>query len=207
MKQIVMAITGASGAPYARRLAECIVECDAHLHLIISPYGRQLLNDELGLRDVSVAGLIGRTASNATLYGYHDVGAKIASGSFLTDGMVICPCSSNSLAAVANGLGDNLIARAATVTLKEARRLIIVAREMPLSRIEIHNMLRLSEAGAILCPASPGFYLLPKSVADLVDFVVGKVLDLLGLPHTLHTRWEPDRPAAASPAVPRRGSE
>lgn len=186
-----MAITGASGAPYAQRLAQQIVNSDAHLHLIISPPGRKLLFDELGLRQVSVATLVGRSVPNATLYAYRDIGAKLASGSFLTDGMVICPCSSNRLASVAGGLGDNLIDRAAAVTLKQARRLILVHREMPLSQIDIANMLRLSQAGAVICPASPGFYLLPKTVNDLVDFVVGRVLDLLGVPHDLDIRWEP----------------
>lgn len=197
-RQILMAITGASGAPYARRLAQCLVEHDLHLHVVVSPYGQQLLADELGLRNLTIAGLIGRPAENATLYNYRDVGARIASGSFLTHGMAICPCSSNTLGAVAAGLADNLITRAALVTLKEARRLIIVPREMPVSQIELANMLRLSQAGAIICPAAPAFYLLPQTIADLVDFVVGKVLDLLDVPHKLKTRWTgapPPRPA------------
>jgi 4-hydroxy-3-polyprenylbenzoate decarboxylase len=191
-----MAITGASGALYAQRLAQQIVASDAHLHVVISPYGRQLLHDELGISKPDMKNLLGKTAPNATLYSYRDVGAKIASGSFLTDGMVICPCSSSTLGAVAAGLGDNLIARAATVTLKEMRRLIIVPREMPTSQIEITNMLRLSQAGAVICPASPGFYLLPKTIDDLVDFVVGKLLDLLNIKHALNTRWEPNQSAA-----------
>jgi len=103
--------------------------------------------------------------------------------------MVICPCSSNTLGSVASGLGDNLISRAAQVTLKEARRLIIVHREMPLSHIDLSNMLRLQAAGAIICPANPGFYMAPKTIGDLVDFVVGRVLDLLHVPHTLNVRW------------------
>src|SRR5262249_34968632 len=113
----------------------------------------------------------------------------LASGSFLTDGMIICPCSSNTLGDVASGTGANLISRSAAVHLKETRRLIIVPREMPMSQIEIANMLRISQAGGILCPASPGFYMLPKSVDDLVDFVVGKLCDLVGVTHSLHTRW------------------
>ena len=197
MKQIVMAVTGASGAPYARRLAQLIVDGGAHLHLVVSPMGSRLLADELGLKKVSLEALVGRAVTDATLYSYRDVGAKIASGSFLTDGMVVCPCSSNSLGAIASGIGDNLISRAASVTLKEARRLILVPREMPVSQIEIANMLRLSQAGAIICPASPGFYLLPKTVDDLIDFVVGKLLDLLDIPHTLSTRWEGASPSAA----------
>jgi 4-hydroxy-3-polyprenylbenzoate decarboxylase len=197
MKQIVMAVTGASGAPYARRLAQLIVDGGAHLHLVVSPMGSRLLADELGIKKVSLETLLGRPVTGATLYSYRDVGAKIASGSFLTDGMVVCPCSSNSLGAIASGIGDNLISRAASVTLKEARRLILVTREMPVSQIEIANMLRLSQAGAIICPASPGFYLLPKTVDDLIDFVVGKLLDLLDIPHTLSTRWEGASPSAA----------
>ena len=127
-----------------------------------------------------------------TVYPYRDVGARIASGSFRTDGMIVCPCSSNSLGAIASGIGDNVLSRAAAVTLKEARRLIIVPREMPAGRIDLLNFLRLSEAGAIICPASPGFYMLPKSINDLVDFVVGKLLDLVDVPHRLNTRWAPE---------------
>lgn len=198
MKQIVMAVTGASGAAYARRLAQLIVDGGAHLHLVVSPMGSRLLADELGVKKVSLETLLGRPVTHATLYSYRDVGAKIASGSFLTDGMVVCPCSSNSLGAIASGIGDNLISRAASVTLKEARRLILVPREMPVSQIEIANMLRLSQAGAIICPASPGFYLLPKTVDDLIDFVAGKLLDLLDIPHPLSTRWEGASPSAAA---------
>jgi flavin prenyltransferase len=191
LKQIVLAITGASGAPYARRLAQCIVEADAHLHLIISPHGRRLLAEELDVQRATIEGLLGRPAPNATLYPYQDIGVRLASGSFFTDGMVVCPCSSNTLGAIASGLGDNLITRAAAVTLKEGRRLVLAPREMPVSAIELENMLRLSRAGATICPASPGFYLRPREVGDLIDFVAGKVLDLLSVPHGLKTRWEP----------------
>ncbi len=194
-RQIVMAITGASGAVYAQRLAQRLVAADVHLHLVISPSGKRLIADELGIAANSVAALLGAPAASATLYSYRDVGAKIASGSFLTDGMVICPCSSNTLAAVAGGLGDNLVSRAAAVTLKEARRLVVVPREMPLSQIEIANMLRLSQCGAVICPAAPGFYLLPRTIDDLVDFVVARVLDLLRVPHDLASRWDPEAPA------------
>lgn len=192
MKQLVLGITGASGAPYARRLAQCLVSYDLHLHVVASGPGREVLADELGITRFSLEALLERSAPNATLYGVREIGARIASGSFLTDGMVICPCSSNTLAAVAGGLADNLVTRAAMVTLKEARRLIVVPREMPLSQIELENMLRLSRAGGIICPACPGFYMHPQSVEQLVDFVVGRVLDLLGLPHDLKTRWAPE---------------
>lgn len=196
MKQIVMAITGSSGAPYARRLAQCIVGAGAHLHLVVSPHGRRVLADELGLRKFTARGLLEREATNVTVYPHMDQGAKIASGSFLTHGMVICPCSSNTLADIAAGTAANLVSRAALVTLKEARRLVLVPREMPLSPIEIANMLRISQAGGIVCPASPGFYMLPQSVDDIVDFVVGRVLDLVGLSHALDTRWDPSRTLA-----------
>lgn len=193
MKQLVLGITGASGAPYARQLAQCLVDADLHLHVVVSGPGREVIADELGITHFSLEALLGRAASNATLYGPREIGARIASGSFLTDGMIICPCSSHTLAAVANGLADNLVTRAALVTMKEARRLIVVPREMPLSPIEIENMLKLSRAGAIICPACPGFYMKPRSVEQIVDFVVGRVLDLLGLPHALNTRWDPQQ--------------
>lgn len=189
MKPLVMGVTGASGAPYAHRLAQCLTEYDFHLHLVISPPARRIMADELGLRESSLEALLGHRAEQVTLHRYRDVGACIGSGSFLTAGMVICPCSSRSLAAIANGLGDNLITRAALVTLKEARRLILVPREMPLSQIDLQNLLALSRAGAIICPASPGFYTRPKTVEELIDFVVGRVLDLLELEHTLGARW------------------
>jgi flavin prenyltransferase len=190
-KQIVVGITGASGGPYAVRLLDCLEAAGVDVHVVVSPMGRQLLADECGVKDLEPAAMIGRPSERITLYNFKDVGSRLASGSFLTDGMVICPCSSNTLGAVAAGLGDNLITRAAHVTLKEARRLILVHREMPLSGIDIENMGRLQRAGAILCPAAPGFYLRPQTVAELVDFVVGKILDLLCIPHALNTRWEP----------------
>lgn len=197
MRQLVLAVTGASGAPYARRLAQCLVSYDLHLHLIVTPAGRRIIADELSLRRLTVEAFIGRDAANVTLLSPRDIGARIASGSFRTHGMVVCPCSSHTLGAIAGGLADNLVTRAALVTLKESRRLVLVPREMPLSTIELENMLRLSRSGAVICPACPGFYMLPSGVDDLVDFVVGRVLDLLGLPHELHTRWDPARRSAA----------
>ena len=191
MKRIVMGITGASGAPYARRLAQCLCRPDLELHLVISPAGRRVLVDELQIPKVTIEQLIGCKPDNVTLHPHADIGAAIASGSQLTAGMVICPCSSHTLAAIAGGLGDNLVTRAALVTLKEARRLILVTRETPLSPIEIENMARLSRAGAIIVPASPGFYHRPQAIDDLVDFVVARVLDLLALPHDLGQRWVP----------------
>lgn len=196
-RQIVVAITGASGGPYAVRLLDCLEAAGVHVHVVASPMGRQLLLDECGIERMDAASLIGRESERLIIYNHRDVGCRLASGSFLTDGMVICPCSSNTLGAIASGLGDNLITRAAQVTLKEARRLVIVHREMPLGPIDLESMTRLSRAGAIICPAAPGFYLLPRRIEDLIDFLVGKVLDLLGVPHVLNTRW--DRQAGGSP--------
>lgn len=192
-KQIIVGVTGASGAAYATRLIACLCDGGAHVHLIVTPYGRRLLKDELDIEEISVPALLGRETAPVTFHPYHDVGARIASGSFLTDGMIVCPCSGNTLASIAAGLSDNVLDRAAAVTLKEARRLVLVPREMPMSTIELENALRLSRAGAIICPASPGFYMRPQSIDDLVDFVVGKLLDLVGVTHRLNTRWrEPE---------------
>jgi 4-hydroxy-3-polyprenylbenzoate decarboxylase len=202
--RIVVGITGASGAAYARRLVECLCAGGAHVHLVVTPFGRRLLNDELGIRDVSPRSLAGRDDAPITVYAYQDVGANIASGSFRTDGMIVCPCSSNTLGAIAAGLGDNVLDRAAAVTLKEGRRLIIVPREAPVSPIDLRNYLRLSRAGAIICPAAPGFYMLPRTIDDLVDFVVGKLLDLVGVPHALNTRWE--QPHGRDTAPPPEGA-
>ncbi len=199
-KQIVVGVTGASGALYARRLVQCLCEASVDVHLILSPNGRRLFADELGMRTVSSQTLLGRDSDRLIIYPYRDVGARLGSGSFRTDGMIVCPCSSNTLASVAAGLSDNLLNRAAAVTLKEARRLILVPREMPMSRIDMLNALRAGEAGAIICPASPGFYMLPKTIDDLAEFVVGKLLDLVAVPHNLNTRWN-DR-IASSPCSP-----
>jgi flavin prenyltransferase len=188
---IVVAITGASGAPYAQRLIHGLVAAGVHVHLIISPMGRRLLHDELGMETVDLAALAGTKGHGITLYPYNDVGAKLASGSFLHQGMVIVPCSSNTLAEIACGLCDNLISRAAAVTLKERRRLILVHREMPLSPIDVNNYKTLSDIGVIIAPANPGFYLNPTTVGEVVDFVAGKLLDLVGVPHAMETRWDP----------------
>jgi flavin prenyltransferase len=188
---IVTAITGASGAMYAQRFIQGLVMANVNVHLVISPLGRRLLHDEMGMETPDLAALAGSTDHTITLYNYNDVGAKLASGSFLHDGMVILPCSSNTLAEVAHGLGDNLISRAAAVSLKERRKLILVHREMPLSPIDVNNYKTLSDAGVILAPANPGFYLNPTTVGEVVDFVAGKLLDLVGVPHNFDTRWDP----------------
>ncbi len=187
---IVIGITGASGAVYARRMMELLAEADVEMHLTVSALGRRLLFDELGMKRVDPDQLTGGRGRLVTVYNDNDVGAVIASGSFLHDGMVIVPCSSNTLGSIAAGLTDNLVKRAAAVTLKERRRLILAYRESPASHIDICNMQRLSEAGAIIAPLSPGFYLQPKSMDDLVDFMAARILDLLRVPHDLDMRWE-----------------
>jgi 4-hydroxy-3-polyprenylbenzoate decarboxylase len=192
--EIVVAITGASGALYAQRVIQGLVSAGVNVHLVVSPLGRRLLHDELGMETVDPATLAGNAQHSVTLYNYNDVGSRLASGSFLHNGMVIVPCSSNTLAEVAHGIGDNLIARAAAVTLKERRRLILAHREMPLSPIDVNNYKILTDAGAIIAAANPGFYLNPTSVGDLVDFVAGKLLDLLGVAHVMETRWDPKKP-------------
>src|SRR3954453_11027904 len=188
---IVTAITGASGAAYAQRFIQGLVAADVNVHLVVSPLGRRLLHDELGMETVDLPALAGTTRHTVTLYNYNDVGAKLASGSFLHDGMVIVPCSSNTLAEVAHGIGDNLICRAASVALKERRRLVLAHREMPLSPIDVNNYKLLSDAGVILAPTNPGFYLNPTTVGEVDDFVAGNLLDLVGVKHALDTRWDP----------------
>src|SRR3954471_12498168 len=190
---IVTAITGASGALYAQRFIQGLVAAGVRVHLVISPLGRRLLHDELGMEKPDLTALAGTAEHGVTLYNYNDVGSKLASGSFLHDGMVVVPCSSNSLAEIAHGLGGNLVSRAAAVTLKERRKLILVHREMPLSPIDVNNYKLLSDAGVILASANPGFYLNPTTVGEVVDFVAGKLLDLVGVKHTLDTRWDPDK--------------
>ena len=188
---IVTAITGASGALYAQRFVQGLVAAGVRVHLVVSPLGRRLLHDELGMETIDLAALAGTDRHTITLYNYNDVGVKLASGSFLHDGMVIVPCSSNTLAEVAHGLGDNLISRAAAVALKERRRLVVCHREMPLSPIDVNNYKTLSDAGVILAPANPGLYLNPTTVGEVIDFVAGKLLDLVGVKHVFDTRWDP----------------
>ncbi len=201
-QRIVVGVTGASHALYAQRLIACLLEAGAETHVIVSPFGKRLFADELRLRAVDGPALVGRDDPRLIFHPHNDVGDVLASGSTHTDGMIICPCSSNTLAQVAAGMGDNLINRAAQVTLKERRTLVLVPREMPMSHLEIENCLRLSTAGAIICPAAPGFYMLPRTVEDLVDFVVGKLLDLVKVPHRLNTRWA----SMADPGAPEQTS-
>lgn len=195
----VIGVSGASGAWYALRLLEQLLLTGAEVHLVVSDYGRRLLWDESRIKVLCLEELTPSLASRPDAAAFRarlfihpnkDVGAVIASGSFIHDGMVVIPCSSASLGAMATGSGSNLLTRAAMVTLKERRPLIVCHREMPLSLIDIRNMETLALAGAILCSPNPGFYLLPRTVQEIIDFTVGKVLDLLHVDHDLKIRWE-----------------
>lgn len=189
-QRIVVGITGASGAPYAVRVIELLTAAGVEVHLAVSTLGRRLLADELGLKRLDADALSGGRGHHVTIYNDNDVGAAVASGSFLHRGMIIVPASSNTVGAIASGITTNLIQRAAAVTLKERRPLIIAHRESPLSQIDLENLRRLGAAGAVIAPLAPGFYLLPRTIEDLVDFMAGKLLDLVGVPHDLATRWE-----------------
>jgi 4-hydroxy-3-polyprenylbenzoate decarboxylase len=190
MLPVILGITGASGAAYAKRVIELLAAADVETHLAISSLGRRLLFDELGIKRIDADELTNGRGSRLIVHSDNDVGATIASGSFLSQGMIVVPCSSNTVGKIASGITDNLVQRAAAVSLKERRRLVLAYRESPMSHIDILNMQRLSEAGAIIAPLAPGFYLLPKSLDDIVDFMAGKLLDLIGVPHELNTRWE-----------------
>jgi 4-hydroxy-3-polyprenylbenzoate decarboxylase len=192
---LVVAITGASGAPYAVRLLEALVRAERLLWLIVSAHGWRLLDTETGIADQrALRRHVGakRWDTSIRVFDDGDRGAAPASGSARTTGMIICPCSMGTVAAIAHGTSRSLIERAADVTLKERRRLIVVPRETPLSDIHLENMLRLSRAGAVVLPAAPGFYHRPEHVADLVDFVVARVLDHAEVEHQVGRRWGPN---------------
>lgn len=197
-KTICLALTGASGMPYGLRLLECLLESGCKVQLLYSQasqvVARQELEFDLPSRPSDAkASLLARlpaaTAENLAVYGREEWFAPVASGSNPPDAMVVCPCSMGTLAAIAQGLADNLIERAADVVMKEGRKLVLVPRETPFSAIHLENMLRLSRAGVVILPPSPGFYHRPQSVGDIVDFVVARVLDQIGVPHTLMQRW------------------
>jgi 4-hydroxy-3-polyprenylbenzoate decarboxylase len=192
-----VAITGASGALYATRTVAALLEQRCHLEIVVSEYGRRLLHDELGGR-ASVTRLreylvetYGEPASKGTftILSNKDMGATLASGSHDCEAMVIVPCSMKTLAGVAHGLSRNLVERAADVMLKERRRLVIVPREAPMSLPQLKNMVLCAEAGAMILPAMPAFYQKPKTIADLADFMAGKILSALGLSHELYPKW------------------
>ncbi|KLU58815.1 putative aromatic acid decarboxylase [Peptococcaceae bacterium CEB3] len=181
-KRLVVGITGASGSFYAYSLLRTLVSLDWLVEGIVTPMGKRVFAYECGVPpERAVAGV--HWQANDDLF------SSLASGSFRTEGMIVIPCSMNTLGFMAQGSGDSLLLRAAQVTLKERRPLIVVPREMPYNIIQLENMLRLARAGAIILPASPGFYHHPEKIEDLVDHVVGRVLDQLGIEHTLYRRW------------------
>ena len=193
MRGIIVAITGASGARYAIRLVEALADSGRRVHLTISEAGAKLLKHEMDinidLKDFSPATLMSGDTALISYSHFEDIAAPIASGTFPVDAMVVIPCSMSTLAGIASGSASNLILRAADVTLKEGRKLILVPRETPLGTIALENMLRLSRAGACILPAMPAFYQGPESIEDMIDFVVGKTLDRLGVEHDLFPRW------------------
>ena len=197
-RTFALAITGASGAIYAMRTMAALLERNCHLEVVISDYGKRLLHDELGdaasvsrLREYLVE-KYGEAAKQGSfeVLSNKDLGATIASGSHDCEGMVIVPCSMKTLAGVAHGLSRNLVERAADVMLKEKRRLVIVPRETPMSLPQLKNMVLCAEAGAMILPAMPAFYQMPKTLDDVADFMAGKILSGLGLTQNLYPKWE-----------------
>lgn len=189
MKRYVVAITGASGVVYGVRLVRWFLHEGYEVHLVVSDPGQMVLGEEMGIKVQDIATGCCEQGKNFFVYDNGDIEAPIASGSFRHQGMVICPCSMSTLAGVALGTSNNLIERAADVCLKEGFPLILVPRETPLNLNHLRNMVRAVEAGAKIIPAMPAFYHKPESIEDLVDFLVGKVLDCLGLAHQLFNRY------------------
>jgi 4-hydroxy-3-polyprenylbenzoate decarboxylase len=194
---IALAVTGASGARYGLRLLECLLEAGRAVYLMISQAGQVVLGMETDLEiparaaeaEVFLTEYFGAAPGQLRVFARQQWTAPVASGSNPPEAMVICPCTTGTLASVAAGLSDDLIERAADVVLKERRKLILVVRETPFSDIHLENMLKLSRMGAVIMPANPGFYFGPRGVDDLVDFMVARVLDHLGVAHALTPRW------------------
>ena len=184
--RLVVAITGSSGVIYGTKTLEALYNLKIETHLVLSEWGEKNIKFE-------TSNTIDYVKSLATRhYDINNMAAAISSGSFLTDGMIIVPCSMKTLSSIANGYDDNLISRAATVAIKESRKLVVVPRETPLSRIHLENMLKLSQIGAIVLPAMPGFYHKPNSIDDLIDHIVGKILDQFSIGQNMFRRWGND---------------
>lgn len=196
-KTITLAITGASGAQYGLRLLQCLLQADYKVQLLISKAAQVVIATETDLvlpaqrpeRSAYFAELFGANPEQISVYGLDQWLAPVASGSAVSPAMVVCPCSTGTLAAIAQGHANSLIERAADVTLKERKKLILVPRESPYSTIHLENMLKLSQMGATILPASPGFYHKPTDIQQLIDFVVARILDHLGIEHQLCPRW------------------
>lgn len=190
---VVLALTGASGAPYGVRLLEVLARHQVPVWLITTSHGMRLLKDECGIESLdALRAATGGAWASVTTFPDGDRGALPASGSQRTHGMVVCPCSMGTVAAIAAGTSRSLVERAADVTLKERRKLVLVPRETPLSLVHLRNLVAVTEAGAVVIPAAPGFYHRPASVAELVDFIVQRVLDQLGLDIEIARRWTGD---------------
>ncbi len=181
--RLIVAITGASGVVYGKRLLEALREKKIETHLIVSKAAENVIDHELEMTKRELEKLVSH------VYDVDDLSAPIVSGSFKTDGMIVMPCSMKTLAGIAHGYSENLILRAADVTLKEKRKLVLVPRETPLSVVHLRNMLDLASQGVFILPAMPAYYHKPEKIEDLVDFVVGKALDLLDIEHELFKRW------------------
>jgi 4-hydroxy-3-polyprenylbenzoate decarboxylase len=194
---VTLALTGASGMAYGLRLLECLLAADLRVYLLLSQAAHIVAKQELGVALPARAGDLEKQLGESLaardgqlrVFGREDWNAPVASGSNPADAMVVCPCSMGTLAAIAHGLSDNLIERAADVMLKEQKKLILVPREAPFSTLHLENMLALSRMNAVILPANPGFYHRPQSVEDIVDFIVGRILDQLGVRHELTARW------------------
>lgn len=194
---IAVAFTGASGIQYGLRLVECLLAADRHVYLMVSQAAQVVVSMETDLKlpgrpeemQTYLSDHFAAGAGRLQVFGRQQWTAPVASGSNPPEAVVICPCTTGTLASVASGICDDLIDRAADVALKERRKLILVVRETPFSTIHLENMLRLAQAGAVIMPANPGFYFRPHDVADIVDFMVARILDHLAVPHTLSSRW------------------
>ena len=201
LNTVTLALSGASGMAYGLRLLECLIQAELQVYLLVSQAAHIVAKQELGVTlparasDLEKQLSAGMAARDGQLrvFGREDWNAPVASGSNPADAMVVCPCSMGTLAAIAHGLSDNLIERAADVMLKENRRLILVPRETPFSTLHLENMLALSRMNAVILPANPGFYHRPQSIEGVVDFIVARILDQLGIGHTLMARWGADK--------------
>ncbi|MGE5319372.1 MAG: flavin prenyltransferase UbiX [Hyphomicrobiaceae bacterium] len=201
LNTVTLALSGASGMAYGLRLLECLLAADLRVHLLVSQAAHIVAKQELGVALPARACDLERQLSEALnarngqlrVFGREDWNAPVASGSNPSDAMVVCPCSMGTLAAIAHGLSDNLIERAADVMLKEQKKLILVPREAPFSTLHLENMLTLSRMNAVILPANPGFYHQPQSIEDIIDFIVARILDQLGIRHTLMARWGEER--------------
>jgi len=201
LNTVTLALSGASGMAYGLRLLECLLAADIDVNLLVSQAAHLVAKQELGVALPARASDLENQLSDSLntrdgqlrVFGREDWNAPVASGSNPADAMVVCPCSMGTLAAIANGMSDNLIERAADVMLKEQKQLILVPREAPFSTLHLENMLKLSKMNAVILPANPGFYHRPQSVEDIIDFIVARILDQLGIQHTLMARWGEDR--------------